>query len=277
MNASVTSDDLAEYDIISEGPRSLESSLADLTTEIAEPTPLQAAKDKFETVGLDSEDIQAYVRKALEGKPGAADIKERKLMRVYVDGTFDGLHAGHGLQLRQAKLSFPSTYLIVGVFSDALCQNSTPAVRPHVERCEVVRHCRWVDEVVPGAPWILDAEYLRAQRIDYVAVDEGATVDPAFDKARLRGYDALKSIGKVIPTRRTLGLAPPPQFSPATPRVSTLSVPRHIEAIPRKAEEREDREVHDGPAPSPADPITPWTRPHSPAHEPQEPLIAFEN
>lgn len=70
-----------------------------------------------------------------------------------------------------------------------------PASRPHVERCEMVRHCRWVDEVIPDPPWTLDEKYLRAQKIDYLAVDEGSTVDAAFDKARLKGYDALKSSG----------------------------------------------------------------------------------
>jgi choline-phosphate cytidylyltransferase len=80
------------------------------------------------------------------------------------------------LQLRQAKLSFPQTHLIVGVFSDAeRGQHNLLPLRPHVERCEVVRHCRWVDEVVPDAPWALDEERLKRYKIDYVAVEEGST------------------------------------------------------------------------------------------------------
>lgn len=80
------------------------------------------------------------------------------------------------LQLRQAKLSFPQTHLIVGVFSDAeRGQHNLFPLRPHVERCEIVRHCRWVDEVVPDAPWALDEEHLKRFRIDYVAVEEGST------------------------------------------------------------------------------------------------------
>lgn len=95
MNASITSDDLAEYDVISEGgPRSLESSITDLPTDVSEPTPQQAAKDKFETVGLSSDDIQAYVRKALQAKSSGVPDSERRLMRVYVDGIFDQFHAG---------------------------------------------------------------------------------------------------------------------------------------------------------------------------------------
>lgn len=88
------------------------------------------------------------------------------------------LHPIHSqsLQLRQAKLSFPQTHLIVGVFSDAeRGQHGLLPLRPHVERCEIVRHCRWVDEVVPDAPWALDEENLKRFRIDYVAVEEGST------------------------------------------------------------------------------------------------------
>ena len=80
------------------------------------------------------------------------------------------------LQLRQAKLSFPQTHLIVGVFSDTeRGQHNLFPLRPHLERCEIVRHCRWVDEVVPDAPWTLDEEYLKRFKIDYVAAEEGST------------------------------------------------------------------------------------------------------
>ena len=96
MNASVASaDDLADYDIISEGPRSLESSITDLPTDVPEPAPLPAAKDKFDTVCLTADEIQKYVRKALEGRsPAAIEYSEHRHTRVYVDGIFDGLHAG---------------------------------------------------------------------------------------------------------------------------------------------------------------------------------------
>lgn len=103
----------------------------------------------------------------------------------------------HALQLRQAKLSFPFVHLIVGVYSDLLCeQHNSPASIPHLERCELLRHCRWVDEVVPEAPWTIDETFLRARRIDYVAIDEGISIDPACDNERLKGYDLVKSLRK---------------------------------------------------------------------------------
>ncbi|KAF9782473.1 hypothetical protein BJ322DRAFT_1144235 [Thelephora terrestris] len=214
------SDDLADYDVISEnGSRSLESSIADLNTydpseelevsptrAILEPQPLQPAKDRFETARLTAAQIQDYVRNSLEESHslppiyghGQVLVEKMGTVRIYVDGLFDGLGVAQSLQLRQAKLSFPQTHLIVGVFSDAeRSQHSLLPLRPHVERCEIARHCRWVDEVVPDAPWALDEEYLKRYNIDYVAVEEGSTVDPTWDKTRLKGYDVLKGAGYV--------------------------------------------------------------------------------
>lgn len=100
------------------------------------------------------------------------------------------------LQLRQAKLAFPSVYLMVGVFPDESCQQHGTRPRfPHVERCELLRHCRWVDEIVPDAVWTLTDAFLVAKRIDYVTLEEGSSVNPEFDKTRLKGYDHLKKLG----------------------------------------------------------------------------------
>lgn len=103
------------------------------------------------------------------------------------------------LQLRQAKLSFPSVHLVVGVFSDDICEAHdvpVPVALPHQDRCEVMRHCRWVDEVTPDAPWTVHEKFLRTKHIDYVAIDEGVSVDPDCDRERLKGYDLVKSLRK---------------------------------------------------------------------------------
>lgn len=147
------SDDLADYDVISEGgSRSLESSIADLNTydpseELEfpsdphtrnssnshtapstarntirykerdpdsgllnfrvsprrsnwEPEPLQPAKDRFETARLTAEQIQDHVRKSLEESHslppnyghGQVLVEKAGIIRVYVDGLFDGLN-----------------------------------------------------------------------------------------------------------------------------------------------------------------------------------------
>ncbi|WVQ72351.1 hypothetical protein IAR50_001902 [Cryptococcus sp. DSM 104548] len=154
-------------------------------------------------------DIKAFVERAIHGR-GAEDGVERwwrtnpppegKVVRVYADGVYDLFHFGHNLQLRQAKLSFPKVHLLVGVCSDKLCADhkSAPAMT-HAERCEAVRNCRWADEVIPDAPWVIDQEFLNKYNIDYIAHDE--VVYPSKDHEDV--YAFAKTEGRFVPTRRT--------------------------------------------------------------------------
>ncbi|KAG6857446.1 hypothetical protein H0H87_003513 [Tephrocybe sp. NHM501043] len=196
--ASVLSDD--DYDVVSNPGQSLDSSTNDFghipAQNVYEPPASQLAREKFDSVLWSATDIQAYVRKVLGLEtPKISSPTNECTKRVYVDGFFDGLNAGDALRLRQAKLSFPSVFLIVGVYSDVQLQlHGYVTSFPHVERCEIVRHCRWVDEVVVDAPYVLDSEFIDRHRIDHVSLDEGTSVDPSCDKARLRGYDAMKGL-----------------------------------------------------------------------------------
>lgn len=107
--SEVTSDDLNDYDVISSGHRSLDSSVADLSASNAgadstggahvllhlatpaprEPAPTQLARDLFDTPGLSAGDVQSHVGRAV----GRERDAEREV-RVYVDGVFDVFHAG---------------------------------------------------------------------------------------------------------------------------------------------------------------------------------------
>ena len=103
----------------------------------------------------------------------------------------------HALQLRQAKLAFPFVHLIVGVFpNELLTQHGYSATWSEMERVEMARHCRWVDEVITDVPWEVSEAFLSQRRIDYIAVDEGTSVDPNCDKARVKGYDEIKRLGQ---------------------------------------------------------------------------------
>ncbi|KAF9478247.1 Nucleotidylyl transferase [Pholiota conissans] len=206
--SSVLSDD--DYDVISNpGTVSLENSVNNLSLEdmsVRELPAFDDVQDRFETTRWSASEIQAYIRKSLS--PPTCSKYETRRAKVYVDGSFDTFDVGHALQLRQAKLAFPSVYLIVGVFSDDLLQqNNVKATWPEFERLELVRHCRWVDEVIKDAPWEVTAKFMQEKSIDFVAIDEGASVDPSYDKTRVKAYDELKQLGKVIKTRRTIGLA----------------------------------------------------------------------
>jgi choline-phosphate cytidylyltransferase len=130
-------------------------------------------------------------------------------------------YLSHSLQLRQAKLSFPNVYLLVGVNSDEqVTQHKFKCIMGHAERCEAVRHCRWVDQVVPEAPWVIDAAFMEKYNIDYVAHDEepylSAGHDDVYAFVKSIGLSAShsfafkhphRSLGKFIPTRRTPGIS----------------------------------------------------------------------
>jgi choline-phosphate cytidylyltransferase len=39
------------------------------------------------------------------------------------------------------------------------------------ERCEILKHCKWVDEVICPCPWELTLDFLNEKNIHYVAHD----------------------------------------------------------------------------------------------------------
>ncbi len=93
-----------------------------------------------------------------------------------------------------AKKSFPNTFLskkllartlsinyhdqnfaafavciVVGCCNDELTHKfKGETVMTDLERYENLRHCRWVDEIIPDAPWVVTREFLDAHDIDFV-------------------------------------------------------------------------------------------------------------
>ncbi|MBC2205978.1 adenylyltransferase/cytidyltransferase family protein [Listeria booriae] len=66
----------------------------------------------------------------------------------YTTGVYDMFHIGHLNLLKRAKAQ--CDYLIVGVTIDELVSyKKKQAVIPFEERIEIVKHIRYVDEVVP--------------------------------------------------------------------------------------------------------------------------------
>ncbi|KAL1699728.1 hypothetical protein EV121DRAFT_264891 [Schizophyllum commune] len=191
---------------------------------ITEPAVPSQSAEAFDPSSLTPEDIQAYVQQAIHGDPVSISGETPRPrpfrtnppptdrpVRVYADGVYDLFHFAHALQLRQAKLSFPRVHLLVGVCSDVLVHRyKAMTVMTHAERLEAVRHCRWVDEVVADAPWIIDQAFLDKWQIDYVAHDEAPYPVKAGGEDAMPSEDVyafVKEQGKFLPTRRTPGVS----------------------------------------------------------------------
>ncbi|CAI4063818.1 hypothetical protein SUVZ_07G4300 [Saccharomyces uvarum] len=125
-------------------------------------------------------------------------------IRIYADGVFDLFHLGHMKQLEQCKKAFPNVTLIVGVPSDKITHKLKGlTVLTDKQRCETLMHCKWVDEVIPNAPWCVTPEFLLKHKIDYVAHDDIPYVSAESDDI----YKPIKEMGKFLTTQRTNGVS----------------------------------------------------------------------
>jgi choline-phosphate cytidylyltransferase len=107
-------------------------------------------------------------------------------------------------QLQQAKTAFPNTYLLVGVTGDSETHKRKGlTVLTGAERAETVRHCKWVDEVIPNCPWIVTPEFLAEHQIDFVAHDDEPYGASEGDDI----YAPIKQEGKFLVTERTEGVS----------------------------------------------------------------------
>ena len=77
-------------------------------------------------------------------------------VRIWMDGAFDMMHYGHVNAFRQGRAL--GTHLVVGVNSDAsIAQCKGPPVMNDSERLGMIEACKFVDEVVPNVPYVMDA------------------------------------------------------------------------------------------------------------------------
>lgn len=106
-------------------------------------------------------------RKIVQFASGRDPLPEDKV--VYVSGVFDLFHIGHIDFLEKAKTL--GTYLIVGVLTDKLANDmkgsNWPIMNLH-ERVLSVLSCRYVDEVIIGAPWEVGKELIDSHNISVV-------------------------------------------------------------------------------------------------------------
>eukprot|EP00747_Dinoflagellata_sp_TGD_P187405 gnl/TRDRNA2_/TRDRNA2_45043_c0_seq1.p1 gnl/TRDRNA2_/TRDRNA2_45043_c0~~gnl/TRDRNA2_/TRDRNA2_45043_c0_seq1.p1 ORF type:complete len:459 (-),score=81.54 gnl/TRDRNA2_/TRDRNA2_45043_c0_seq1:94-1470(-) len=125
--------------------------------------------------------------------------------RVLLTGCFDLLHAGHYNALRQAKMCFPGdeVILVAGVHGDAaiLEAKGAPTVCTNEERVEMVRACRWVDEVVGDLPYEVPVSLL--DRLNCEVAVHGDDLPRVTDGTGL--FDELIAAKRLHIVKRTEG------------------------------------------------------------------------
>ncbi|PSS01585.1 Ethanolamine-phosphate cytidylyltransferase [Actinidia chinensis var. chinensis] len=114
---------------------------------------------------------------------------------VYIDGAFDLFHAGHVEILKNARQL--GDFLLVGIHSDQIVseQRGThyPLMHLH-ERSLSVLACRYVDEVIIGAPWEVTRDMMTTFNISLV-VHGTVAESNRFLNGKTDPYAVPKSMG----------------------------------------------------------------------------------
>ncbi|KAJ6806401.1 putative ethanolamine-phosphate cytidylyltransferase [Iris pallida] len=132
--------------------------------------------------------------------------RRKKPVRVYMDGCFDMMHYGHCNALRQARAL--GDVLVVGVVSDdEITANKGPPVTPLHERMIMVGAVKWVDEVIPDAPYAITEEFMKKlfneYNIDYIIHGD----DPCLMPDGTDAYALAKKAGRYKQIKRTEGVS----------------------------------------------------------------------
>ncbi|KAF0887151.1 PCY2 cytidylyltransferase, partial [Crocuta crocuta] len=115
---------------------------------------------------------------------------------------YDMVHYGHSNQLRQARAM--GDYLIVGVHTDEeISKHKGPPVFTQEERYKMVQAIKWVDEVVPAAPYVTTLETLDKYNCDFCV--HGNDITLTVDGKDT--YEEVKQAGRYRECRRTQGVS----------------------------------------------------------------------
>ncbi|XP_054393388.2 ethanolamine-phosphate cytidylyltransferase isoform X1 [Pongo abelii] len=139
------------------------------------------------------------------GAAGGAEqpgLGGRRAVRVWCDGCYDMVHYGHSNQLRQARAM--GDYLIVGVHTDEeIAKHKGPPVFTQEERYKMVQAIKWVDEVVPAAPYVTTLETLDKYNCDFCV--HGNDITLTVDGRDT--YEEVKQAGRYRECKRTQGVS----------------------------------------------------------------------
>jgi len=122
-----------------------------------------------------------------------------------MDGAFDMMHFGHMNAFRLARSL--GTKLIVGINSDeSIIKCKGPPLMNDAQRLTMVQSCKFVDQVVPNCPYVMNKEYLDyiidEFKIDYVIHGDDPCIVDGKDV-----YATAKAAGKYQSIPRTEGVS----------------------------------------------------------------------
>lgn len=134
-----------------------------------------------------------------------SDGETKREIRIFMDGAFDLMHYGHMNAFRLGRSL--GTYLVVGVNSDkSIAECKGPPLMNDEERLAMVKSCKFVDEVIPDCPYIMNAEYvhwvIQEYKIDFVVHGDDPCIVDGKDV-----YASAKEAGKFRTIPRTSGIS----------------------------------------------------------------------
>jgi ethanolamine-phosphate cytidylyltransferase len=133
------------------------------------------------------------------------DSHAPKQVRIFMDGAFDMMHFGHMNAFRLGREL--GTHLIVGINSDeSITECKGPPLMNDSERRTMVESCKFVDQVLPDCPYIMNKEYLdfiiREYKVDYVIHGDDPCIVDGKDV-----YATAKEAGRYHSIPRTEGIS----------------------------------------------------------------------
>jgi len=166
----------------------------------------------------------------------AEDMKcgSKKEVRIFMDGAFDMMHYGHMNAFRLGRSL--GTHLIVGVNSDdSIKQCKGAPLMNEKERMVMVKGCKFVDEVVPNCPYIMNEKYLnyiiKKYQVDYVIHGDDPCIVDGKDV-----YESAKKAGKYRSIPRTQGVS----TTDIVGRMLLMSKDHHCESKDNKKRSRRE-------------------------------------
>ena len=119
-------------------------------------------------------------------------IPKKEDVVVYIDGVFDLFHVGHIAALKKAREL--GTFLYVGLYDDETVRRRKGKYFPLMnlqERVLNVLSCKYVDDILIGAPWKITKQVLKSLNVSYVVMTENTKFAPK----EFNRYDIPKEMG----------------------------------------------------------------------------------